>query len=101
MRMPEWWNLPAGRQAGWYINQSKMYFVYAIRSVEKNYIDVGMTNDLERRIKQHNSRRSFATRPYAPFVLIYKEAHPNRVSAREREKFLKSGSGKEFLKSLF
>ena len=37
---------------------------------------------------------------YTPFDLIYHEQHNDRISARKREKFLKGGSGKEFLKSL-
>ena len=77
-----------------------MYYVYAIKSVERNYIYVGLTNNLERRLKQHDAGHEQTTRVYAPFTLIYKEVCGNRVIAREREKYLKSGSGKEFLKIL-
>ncbi len=77
-----------------------MYFVYALKSQERNYIYVGMTNNLERRIKQHQDGKSKTTKPYAPFVLIYTEKHSTRSEARIREKYLKSGCGKEFLKTL-
>ena len=77
-----------------------MYYVYAISSLARNYIYVGLTDNLERRINQHNSGRSKTTKPYAPFVLIYHEEHETRPEARIREKYLKSGIGKEFLKSL-
>lgn len=77
-----------------------IYFVYAIKSINKNYIYVGLTNDLNRRISQHNQGKEKTTRPYAPFQTIYTEKFPNRILARAKEKYLKSGVGKEFLKSL-
>ncbi len=75
-----------------------MYYVYAISSIDRNYIYVGMTNDLKRRVAQHNNGYQKTTRPYAPFILIYWEGCENRIDARKREKYLKSGIGKEFLK---
>ncbi len=77
-----------------------MFYVYVISSLAKNYIYVGLTDNLERRINQHNSGKSKTTKPYMPFVLIYQEKHETRAEARIREKYLKSGIGKEFLKSL-
>ncbi|NWF87891.1 MAG: hypothetical protein HXY50_00350, partial [Ignavibacteriaceae bacterium] len=38
------------------------------------------------------------TKPYAPFELVHSEIFPTRTEARDREKYLKSGVGKEFLK---
>lgn len=77
-----------------------MYYVYAIRSIKKKYIYVGMTGDLEERLKRHNDGRERTTKPYAPFELIYIEKCNNRVNARVREKYLKTGIGKEFLKNV-
>jgi putative endonuclease len=76
------------------------YFVYAIKSLSKNYIYVGLTNNLERRIQEHNSGKGRSTKLYAPFRLIYSEKVGIRVEARKREKYLKSGIGKEFLKKI-
>ena len=76
------------------------YYVYALKSLSKNYIYVGMTNNLERRIHQHNSGQGRSTKSYAPFELIYSEEQPSRFDGRAREKYLKSGTGKEYLKSL-
>ena len=76
-----------------------MFFVYAIKSTVRNYIYVGMTNDVERRITEHNKGENRSTKAYKPFSLIYKEAFEARIEAREKEKYLKSGIGKEFLKS--
>jgi putative endonuclease len=77
-----------------------MCTVYAIKSISHNIIYVGMTNDLERRIRDHNHSLNRSTKAYAPFELIYKKEFPTRIEARVHEKYLKAGSGKEFLKSL-
>ena len=77
-----------------------MYFVYAIKSLQRNYIYTGLTNNLERRLSEHNNGYNKTTKPYTPFMLIYSERFETRVEARKREKYLKSGSGKEFLKKI-
>ncbi|PCI29741.1 endonuclease [Candidatus Wolfebacteria bacterium] len=77
-----------------------MYYVYALQSMSRNYIYVGLTNNIERRLKEHNSGHNVRTRAYRPFKIIRTEEHPDRPSARTREKYLKSGVGKEFLKQL-
>ena len=77
-----------------------MYFVYAIKSCDRNYIYVGITNNLSRRIEEHNKGYNKTTKAYRPFSLIYSEELNTREEARTREKYLKSGVGKEFLKSL-
>lgn len=77
-----------------------MHTVYAIRSRAKPYIYVGMTTDLDRRLKEHNDGKSRTTRPYRPFKPIHTEVFSTRLEARAREKQLKSGYGKEFLKQL-
>ncbi len=77
-----------------------MIVVYAIRSLNRNYIYVGMTFDLNVRLDRHNKGYERTTKPYRPFSLIYKEEFPDRIKARKKEKYLKSGIGKEFLKSL-
>ncbi|MEI9910483.1 MAG: GIY-YIG nuclease family protein [Bacteroidota bacterium] len=75
-----------------------MFYVYALNSLTRNYIYVGMTENKERRIKQHQNGNNKTTAPYRPFVLFYTEEFLTRIEARKREKFLKSGVGKEFLK---
>lgn len=76
-----------------------MFYVYAIKSNSRNYIYVGLTNNLERRLEEHNSENNKTTKPYRPFKLIYSESFITRVDARIKEKVLKTGSGKEFLKN--
>ena len=77
-----------------------MFIVYAIKSEVKNYIYVGMTSDLEGRLRRHNNGYERTTKSYRPFKLIYQQSFATRAEAREREKYLKSGIGKEFLKSI-
>ena len=77
-----------------------MFYVYAIKSESRNYIYVGLTSDLERRLSEHNGGKNKTTRPYRPFVLIHSEKFDTRIDARAKEKYLKSGIGKDFLKSL-
>ncbi|MEQ1849466.1 MAG: GIY-YIG nuclease family protein [Candidatus Peribacteraceae bacterium] len=75
-----------------------MYTVYVIRSTVANYLYVGLTNSIERRLKQHQGGKERTTRSYRPFKLVHTETFEKRIHAREREKQLKSGSGKEWLK---
>jgi putative endonuclease len=77
-----------------------MFFVYAIKSTTRNYIYVGLTSNLVRRIHQHQSGQNKTTAPYAPFELFWVEEFNSRLDARSREKFLKSGAGKEWLKEI-
>ena len=80
--------------------QVEVFFVYAIKSLVANFIYVGLTDNIERRFKQHNEGRGRATKPYRPFKLIHLEEFSTRADARKREVYLKSGVGKEFLRSL-
>ncbi len=77
-----------------------MYTVYCLSSLTRNYIYVGLTSNLEERIHRHNSGYEKTTKPYTPFKLIYSEMCLTRVEARKREKYWKSGIGKEKLRAL-
>ncbi|MFO7844181.1 MAG: GIY-YIG nuclease family protein [Bacteroidales bacterium] len=76
------------------------YIVYAIKSKCDNRIYVGFTNNLDKRLKEHNQGRTKSTKAYKPWVLIYTERVETREKARKREKYLKSGCGKEKLKQI-
>jgi len=77
-----------------------MYFVYAIKSEKDGRIYVGICADIEVRLKEHNAGKTKSTKGFVPWRLIYKEESEIRIEARKREIYLKSGVGKEFLKSL-
>ena len=59
-----------------------------------------MTNDFERRFKEHNNKQNKSTKAYIPWNLILKEEFETRLLARIREKYLKSGNGREYLKAI-
>lgn len=61
---------------------------------------IGITRNIEQRIKDHNRSKTKSTKSYGPWQLFYKEFAENRLLARRREKELKSGSGREFLKEI-
>ena len=77
-----------------------MYYVYVISSKTKNYIYVGLANNVERRLSEHNLGYNKTTKPYRPFKLVLTEKYKTRSEARLREKYLKSGIGNEVLRKL-
>ena len=74
-----------------------MYFVYILKSEKDDNIYIGITDNLERRLKQHNKGKNLSTKYRKPLRLIYHEVVENRNEARKREKYLKSGSGREWI----
>ena len=72
-------------------------WVYVLRSERTNRRYVGQTDNLEIRLLRHNSGMIFSTAPYRPWHLIYSEEFSSRSEAMQRERFLKSGKGREFL----
>ena len=78
----------------------RFWFVYAIRSHHHRYIYVGMSTDIFERMERHNGGREMTTKPYRPFSLIHLEISSDAKAARVREKYWKSGRGKEFLAQL-
>ena len=77
-----------------------MIEVYAIKSEINKDIYVGMAMSAEKRLKEHNTGKNRYTKGLKPWRLIHIEYFPNWSEARVREKYLKSGVGKEFLKKL-
>jgi predicted GIY-YIG superfamily endonuclease len=77
-----------------------MIEVYALVSKVNGVIYVGMAINAQNRLKEHNSGKSRYTKGLRPWILFRIENYPNWKEARVREKYLKSGVGKEFLKSL-
>ncbi|MDP3899655.1 MAG: GIY-YIG nuclease family protein [bacterium] len=77
-----------------------MIIVYAIHDIASNQVYVGMTNNLDRRLSEHKRGQSFYTKNFKNFNLIYQEECNDYASGRKREKYFKSGCGKEFLKNL-
>ena len=78
-----------------------MFTIYVLKSESGIKSYVGVTNDIERRIKEHNSGKHAYTKRYMPWDIIHTEKFSTFKEARSREKYLKSTSGRRFLKKLF
>ena len=77
-----------------------MYFVYVLQSQPTGHFYTGSTSNLEQRIVQHNSGVTRSTKNRGPWQLVYSEPWSSRSEAIRREKFLKSGRGREELSTL-
>jgi len=75
-----------------------MYFVYVIKSLKDGYLYVGHTNNLAERIRQHNTGTVKSTDRRKPFTLLYYEASNILEDAIVRERSLKTGFGRAYLK---
>jgi putative endonuclease len=79
--------------------EPSMWYVYIIRSVEfpeEEYL--GATEDLKRRLPEHNAGKSRHTAKFKPWVLVWYCAFPDKLKALAFEKYLKSHSGRAFTK---
>ena len=77
-----------------------MYTVYAILSLKDGRIYVGFSSNIERRVNEHNAGKTKSTKGFRPWKLFFTENVDSRIEARKREKYWKSGTGKEQLKEL-
>jgi putative endonuclease len=81
-----------------------MFYVYVIKSQSTGKTYIGQTADLQKRLTLHNDPNNRLTlhtkRNKGPWILIYSEEYQTRSEAVLRERFLKSGQGREYLKSI-
>lgn len=76
-----------------------MFYVYILKSIKFKKTYTGITNDLTKRIKTHNSGGSGKyTQKYKPWEIIYSELCEDSIKARAREKYLKSSAGRRWIK---
>ena len=80
---------------------SMSFNVYVLQSEKSGILYTGFTENLNRRIHEHNTGKSKFTSGHMPWKIIYTEVVDNRLEASKREKYLKSATGKRFLKKLF
>jgi putative endonuclease len=77
------------------------FWVYLLRSESTGRFYIGHTSDLQRRLREHNDPkmgwRRYTRRQKGPWRLRYSEEHVSRSEAMRRERFLKSGQGREWL----
>lgn len=75
-----------------------MYYIYVIKSLKDKKLYVGHTDNLKRRFNEHNTGQVKSTNLRKPFKLLYYEACNLLEDALKREKALKTGFGRAYLK---
>ncbi|KKU74268.1 MAG: GIY-YIG nuclease superfamily protein [Candidatus Amesbacteria bacterium GW2011_GWB1_47_26] len=78
----------------------KFYYVYVLKSLVKEFIYIGYTENLRNRLSEHNLGQNTSTKSYLPFEIIHYEAYRNMTDAKRREKYLKGNKGKTTLKTM-
>lgn len=81
------------------VRDSGFVYVYVLKSEKSGNWYTGYTKDLRKRLTEHNTGESTYTRSRGPFPLIYYEASCEVEDAKARERYLKSGMGKRFLRN--
>ena len=72
-----------------------MFYVYVLKSLKNGLFYKGMTDNIERRFKEHCNGNSKTTKGYLPLELVFVQICDTRIEARKLEKYLKSGYGRE------
>jgi putative endonuclease len=75
------------------------FTVYILASEKDNSWYIGFTSDLDKRLKDHNNGRTITTSRKMPWEVIYYEVSFSKYDAIAREKYLKSGMGRRYLKN--
>jgi len=78
-----------------------MYHVYVLQSLTDGRTYVGYTNDVERRLAEHNAGKSKATKHRRPFKILFVEEYKTMKEAKDKEIWWKSSSGRKKLKAYF
>ena len=73
------------------------YYAYVLRSKKNGKLYTGHTENLKRRLEEHNSGKTKSTKANIPYELVFYEVCDSRLKAIERERYLKSGIGREFI----
>ncbi|MDP2655826.1 MAG: GIY-YIG nuclease family protein [bacterium] len=74
-------------------------YVYVLQSKRDGKLYTGCSNDLRKRFEQHRTGKVSSTKSRGPFYIIYYEAAYNKDDAFDRERYLKTGMGKRYLKN--
>ena|GEM_PF-227578 len=90
----------ASASAGGGRSCGSMFYAYVLKSRKNGKFYIGHTEDLQRRITEHNSNkhRTQFTALNGPWKLVFFETFSTRSEAMKRERFLKSGKGREYIK---
>jgi len=74
--------------------------VYVLESISNGSRYIGMTKNLEVRLKEHKAGKTRSTKAFLPWKVVYQENVESRVEGRKREKYLKSSAGRRYLQKI-
>ena len=77
-----------------------MYYVYILQSLKDSAFYTGLAKDVGRRLREHNTGHVKPTKGRRPLAIVYTEEHATLALARAREKFFKTGAGRELREKL-
>jgi putative endonuclease len=77
----------------------KFYYVYVLQSETDRDLYVGYTDDLKKRLNDHNKGKVPSTKNRTPLKLVYYEACLNQQDATKRENYLKTTWGRRYINS--
>lgn len=77
-----------------------MYGIYILRSKRDKSVYVGYSQDIKRRVEEHQKGRVHSTKNKRPWELIYCELYRNQKDAMQREQYFKTGWGRNYMKKI-
>jgi len=75
-----------------------MFYTYMLKSLKYRKFYTGHTDNLERRLKEHNSGTTVYSQRHKPWKIVYYESFGSEEESIKREKYLKSAAGRRWLK---
>ena len=76
----------------------KNFYVYVLKSEQHDKTYVGMSENVNERLREHNTGKSTFTKSFRPWILLYSEYVGEATEARKLEKYYKSTAGKNRLR---
>jgi putative endonuclease len=77
-----------------------MHSVYVLRSEQDGSLYTGYSHELKQRLIEHQKGKAASTRTKRPIELIYAELYKNRKDAMQREKYFKTGWGRNYIRKI-
>ena len=78
-----------------------MYFIYILLNELKTRTYIGVAEDVEKRLKEHNAGRVKSSKPYRSYKIIHTESFNTLSEARQKEKYFKTSTGRRKIREMF